>query len=77
MAIAIVSLNILPEISESDDIRVRANPDEEIVLTYECSGNDFVLSVEGYNRIRPPLKLSTNYFDAIIDTIKRVLGLDY
>jgi hypothetical protein len=43
--------DVLKDISNSDDVRVRTYPHEEIKLVFdECSGNDFTFVIEGYNR---------------------------
>jgi hypothetical protein len=43
--------DVLSAIVNSDDIRIETKPGEEIALTFDgCKGEDFVFSIEGYNR---------------------------
>jgi hypothetical protein len=43
--------DVLTAIAKSEDVRVETKPGEEIDLVFDrCSGEEFVFSIEGYNR---------------------------
>jgi hypothetical protein len=42
--------DILQQLKESDDIRIKTYPGQRITLTYDgCSGSEFTFSIEGFN----------------------------
>jgi hypothetical protein len=59
--------DVTDSIEESDDSRVETKPGESLELTFEgCGGEEFTLSIEGYNPFRFPVKLALSYTNIII-----------
>jgi hypothetical protein len=62
--------DVLQQLTESDDVRARTFPGEEIKLTYDgCSGNIFTFSIEGYNMKVVGLDLNSSNIVVIIITL--------
>ena len=70
--------DILQLLKESDDLRVRTKPNEEIVLIYEdCSGSNFTFSIEGYNPLwwKPTPITIIEFFQSFIERIRQTFRI--
>jgi hypothetical protein len=68
--------NVLSLLKYSDDFRAVTKPTEKIGLIFtECSGNDFTLTIEGYNPLRGGTKLSLTFLHRLIEYLSGLLGL--
>ena len=61
-------------IKESDDERVETKPGERIELTFkDCEGEDFTLSIEGYNPWWHFVKMGLSYTNVIVILITVII----
>jgi hypothetical protein len=67
--------DVLSQLIESDDVRVRTFPKEEIKLVFnECSGDNFTFTIEGYNPVAVIIK--SNPIESILSFFKSIFGIE-
>jgi dienelactone hydrolase len=68
--------DILKFLKESDNLRIKIKPNEEIVLIYEgCSGNDFNFIIEGYNPLFWKIPRPMSIIEAFRSFIEKIFKI--